>query len=86
MHGTLQKQVDRARKIERRLRQGADKIVSPTKFKRVCEVLWPDNTAACIAAIAGKDERTGARWLAGEFQAPPIVYAHIQMELAKPEG
>lgn len=83
MHGTLQRRVASARKIERRLRQGSDKIVSATKFRRVCEALWPANTAATIAAFAGKDERTGARWLAGEFAADPIVYAHIHMEIAR---
>ena len=74
--------VEDARKIERRLRQRTDKIVARPKFKRVCEALWPLNTAAHIAALAGKDERTGARWLAGEFKADPIVYATIHMELA----
>lgn len=83
MHGTYEERTRDARKIERHLRQGTDKIVSATKFKRVCEVLWPLNTAATIAAMAGKDERTGARWLAGEFAADPIVYAHIHMEIAK---
>jgi len=82
MEGTLQKRVEEARKIERRLRQGTDRIVRRPKFKRVCEALWPLNTAAHIAAFAGKDERTGARWLAGEFRAEPIVFAHIIMELA----
>lgn len=77
MHGTLQRRVDEARKIERHLRQGADKIVGPSKFGIVAKALWPLNTAATIASIAGKDERTGARWLSGEFEPPGIVLAAI---------
>lgn len=64
-------------------RPGRDKIVPPTKFTAVCRVLWPLNTAANIAAIAGKDERTGKRWLAGEFEAPACVYAAIFAEMLK---
>lgn len=83
MHGTLQRQVDDARKIERRIRQGTDKIVSAGKFALVAKALWPLNTAACIASIAGKDERTGARWLSGEFEPPGIILAAIIVEITK---
>lgn len=83
MHGTLQRRVADARKIERQIRQGADKIVSLNKFGAVAKVLWPLNTAATIAAIAGKDERTGARWLSGEFEPPGIVLAAIMTEITK---
>lgn len=72
-----------ASEIGGRFRPGRDKIVPPSKFSAVCKVLWPLNTAACIAAIAGKDERTGKRWLSGEFQADPIVYATIMLEITK---
>jgi hypothetical protein len=83
VHGTLQKRVDEARKIERRICQGADKIVSAGKFAVVAKALWPLNTAACIASIAGKDERTGARWLSGEFEPPGIVIAAIITEITR---
>lgn len=72
-----------ASEIGGRFRPGRDKIVPPSKFSAVCKVLWPLNTAACIAAIAGKDERTGKRWLAGEHDAPPCVYAAIFVEITK---
>jgi hypothetical protein len=83
VHGTLQKRVDEARKIERHLRQGTDKIVSVSKFGIVAKALWPLNTAAHIASIANKDERTGARWLSGEFEPPGIVLAAVMTEITK---
>ena len=51
---------------------GRDKIVAPNQFGNVCRMLWPSKTAAHIAAIAKRDERTAQRWMAGEFE-PPIV-------------
>ena len=60
-----------------------DKIVPPTKFAAVARVIWPEKTAANIAAIAGKDERTAKRWLAGEFEPPAIVIAAVIVELVK---
>lgn len=83
MDGTLQRQVDEARKTERQIRQGSDKIVSVGKFGAVAKALWPLNTAAHIAAIAGRDERTGARWLSGEFEPPGIVLSAILTEIAR---
>jgi hypothetical protein len=44
----------------------------PRRFGDVCRLLWPDKTAACIATIAGRDERTAKRWLSGEYE-PPVV-------------
>jgi hypothetical protein len=83
MHGTIQKRVDEARKIERHIRQGSDKIVSVGKFAVVAKALWPINTAAHIASIAKRDERTGARWLSGEFEPPGIVLAAIFTEITR---
>lgn len=62
-----------------------DKIVPLPKYVGVFKYLWPLNTAAHIAAIAGKDERTGKRWLAGEFEPPPIVFAAAHLEMLKRE-
>lgn len=83
MHGTWQKQADTAREIERRICQGSEKIVSAGRFAVVAKALWPIKTAAHIAAIAGKDERTGARWLSGEFEPPGIVIAAIITEITR---
>jgi hypothetical protein len=83
MHGSFNRRAEEARKIERRICQGADKIVRAGKFAVVAKALWPINTAAHIAAIAGKDERTGARWLSGEFEPPGIVLAAIITEITR---
>lgn len=62
-----------ARKIEGHLLSGEDKIVRPWLFTDFAKLCWPEKTAACIAAIADKDERTAKRWLSGEFEPPIIV-------------
>lgn len=62
----------------------ADKIVG-RKFGAVAKVLWPFKTAAHIAAIAGRDQRTAERWLSGEFEPPAIVIAAVIVEITKAE-
>ena len=81
MHGTLRNQIDAARETERHIRQGTDKIVSAGQFGRVAKVLWPVKTAAQLAAIAKRDERTAARWLSGEFEPPFVVIAAVMNEI-----
>ena len=70
------------REIDGHFRQGTDKIVS-RKFGAVARVLWPIKTAAHLATIADSNERTAARWLAGEFEPPAIVIAAIIVEITK---
>jgi hypothetical protein len=70
---------------DRQFRQfdpSTDKIVS-RKFGAVAKILWPIKTAATVAAIADTNERTAARWLAGEFEPPAIVIAAIIVEITK---
>jgi hypothetical protein len=45
--------------------------------------LWPLKTAAQLASIAGKDERTAARWLSGESDPPGILIAAIINEITR---
>lgn len=71
-----------AHEIQGTFRAGADKIVT-RKFGAVARVLWPGKTAAHIAVIAGVEERTAKRWLAGEFEPPGIVLAAILVEITK---
>lgn len=73
-----------AREIDGQFRQGTDKIVS-RKFGAVAKVLWPHKTAAQLAVIADTNERTAARWLAGEFEPPGIVIAAVIVEITKRE-
>jgi hypothetical protein len=51
---------------------GSDRIVT-RQFGPVAKLLWPLKTAAHIASIAGVDERTAKRWLAGEYEPPLVV-------------
>lgn len=74
-----------ATEIQGRYRQGTDKNVGPSKFCIVCKALWPFKTAAHIAAIAGRDERTAARWLSGEFEPPGILLVAVLSEITKPK-
>lgn len=66
----------------KRNRGPRDTIVT-RKFGAVARVLWPFKTAIHIAAIAGVEERTAKRWLAGEFEPPAIVIAAIIVEITK---
>jgi hypothetical protein len=43
--------------------------------------LWPDKTAAHIAAIAGHDERTAKRWLSGECRPPVKLVLAVLNEM-----
>jgi len=72
-----------ATEIQGRFRQGTDKIVSAGRFAVVARALWPIKTAAHLAALAGRDERTAARWLSGEFEPPGIVLAAIFVEITR---
>lgn len=56
---------------------GRDKLVPAPKFGAVCRLLWPHKTAAHLAAIAGRDERTAKRWLAGEYEPPVAVLVAV---------
>lgn len=73
-----------AAEIQGRFTEGQDKIVT-RKFGAVAKVLWPFKTAAHLAAITGRDERTAKRWIAGEFEPPAIILAAIIVEITKRE-
>lgn len=60
-----------------------DRVVPPLKFAAVARVLWPFKTAAHLAVIAGKDERTAKRWLSGEYEPPGSVIAAVILEITK---
>jgi hypothetical protein len=85
MHGTLRNQIESARETERRICQGTDKIVSVGKFGLVAKVLWPVKTAAQLAAISKRDERTAARWLSGEFEPPFCIVSAVLNEIFQRE-
>ena len=82
MRSTWGNPVATAIELQGRFTAGQDKIVT-RKFGAVAKVLWPDKTAAHLAAITGRDERTAKRWLAGEFEPPAIVLAAVIVEITK---
>lgn len=60
------------------VRPRRDRIV-PRKFGKVAKLLWPQNTAAHIAAIGQVDIRTGKRWMRGEGEpAAAVLLACIE--------
>ncbi len=77
MRSVYEERAAEAREIDRQFSAATGKIVGPTKFGAVCRVLWPENTAAHIATIAGRNQRTAERWLSGEFEPPIIVLAAV---------
>lgn len=83
MRSVYEQNFAEAAETERRFRQGTDKIVSVGQFGKVAKALWPLKTAATLASIAKKDERTAARWLSGEYEPPGIIIAAIVLEITK---
>lgn len=69
-----------ATEIGGQYRPGKDKIVR-RKFGGVARFLWPTNTDAHIAAIAGVDVRTARRWMAGEFEPPIVIVQAVIHEI-----
>jgi hypothetical protein len=65
-----------ATEIQGRFRPGRDKIVT-RYFGVVARALWPDKTAAHVAAICDCDERQAKRYLSGEYPVPYIMLRHI---------
>lgn len=63
-----------------------DILVPPFKWAAFARHCWPQKTAAYLAALGGKDERTAKRWLAGEFEPPNAVMLALIGELMKREG
>lgn len=77
MRSTYEERVAEARAIEGQLLLGEDKIVPLPNWVWFARHLWPTKTAANLASIAGKDERTAKRWLSGEFEPPKAVLAYL---------
>ncbi len=80
MRSVYLQRLDEAREIERQLCRGKTKM-SARKFGPVAKFLWPQNTAAHIAAIAKRNIRTAERWLAGEFEPPYCVIEATMHEI-----
>ena len=82
MRAVYEERVAEARAIEGQLSAGGDSFVIPewVWWARHC---FPEKTAAHLASIAGKDERTAKRWLSGEFEPPNVVMFALIARLHK---
>lgn len=83
MHGNVPFGVASATEINRRSCRDPTKL-SGRKFGAVARIIWPNKTAATVAAIAGRDQRTAERWISGEFEPPAVVIAAVIVEITKP--
>lgn len=86
MRSVYEARVAEQTEIEGQLLSGRDKLVLPNSFGPVCRLLWPDKTAANLAAIGGRDERTAKRWLSGEYEPPIIVLLAVITKMLEPRG
>jgi len=86
MHGLFGNPKVTATELQGQFHPERDKIVTPLKWVGVARHLWPKKTAAHLATITGKDERTGKRYLAGDYEPPGAIIAAIVAELFKREG
>lgn len=50
-------------------------------FGQVAKIIWPNKTAAHLAAIAGVDERSAWRWLSGTHEPPAVVIVAMLSEI-----
>ena len=76
MHGPFGNSEVVAREIQGRFRPGQDKIVL-RKFGLIAKALWPEKTAANVAAICNCDERQAKRYITGEYPIPYIMVRHV---------
>ena len=82
MHGTLQKRIDEARKIERRIVQGTATLCSAPLFGKACKGMWPVKTAEELAAVVGISVRNAAYYLSGEQEpSARVIQAIINLWL-----
>jgi hypothetical protein len=85
MQGTIGNPKVNASELQGHFCPERDTIVGPLKWVIVAKALWPSKTAAHLASLAAKDERTAKRWLAGEYEPPGIIIAAIVAEMFKRE-
>jgi hypothetical protein len=80
MHGTLQKRVEDARKIERTIMQGTARLCRPP-FGVACKALWPVKTAETLAALVGCSVRAAAYEISGEREPSALSILAVLTEI-----
>lgn len=81
MRTVYERELASASEIEGRIVSEGGKIVPPPNWTWFARRCWPEKTAAHLAAIAGKDERTAKRWLSGEFEPPNCIILALYQKL-----
>jgi hypothetical protein len=82
MHGVFGNPAVVAKEIGGQFRPGTDRIVQ-NLFGPIAKIVWPHDTEAFVATIAKVDVRTARRWLAGESDADPLVYAEMWVAIIR---
>ena len=87
MRSVYEERLAEANEIQGRISSGRDTIVPAPYWTVFARYIWPEKTAAHLAALTGRDERTAKRWLAGEFEPPHSVYAELFKKMGeRPSG
>lgn len=66
MHGTYERRVGEARKIERNIVRGTARICRPSNFSKAWKGIFPVKPAESLADLAGCSIRTAEYELSGE--------------------
>lgn len=83
MRAAYEERLAEATEIQGRMSSGRDTFVRAPYWTAFARHIWSEKTAAHLAAIAGRDERTAKRWLSGEYEPPHAVYAELFKKLGE---
>jgi hypothetical protein len=78
--GSAAHEIDCQFSQERHRKNSTANLVRPL-FGPIAKAIWPYKTAAFLAEFSGTSERTTARWISGEIDAPAIVYAKLWLKI-----
>lgn len=84
MRAVSTERIEQHREIDGQLLSGRDKFVPPPYWTDLARIIWPEKTAAHLASIGGRDERTAKRWLSGEYDPPMPVVTEIIRRMFEP--
>lgn len=82
MRSVYEERVEDAREITRQICASPTNL-SGRKFGSIAKILWPVKTAAVLADLSGRDQRTAERWLSGEYEPPVCIILAMLDEIFK---
>ena len=83
MHGTIHKRAEVAREIDRQTCRSDDTSVGDVLSDIAKRVLWPQNTAAHLAAVTKCSVRQAERFLAGQCEWSGAAIAATVSEILR---